>query len=395
MVESVNGSKWFEDYAEESQEGDEDADVINYDLSVTPNDFNVATLFSYIESGTIVIPGFQRHYVWDLKRASRLIESLIRGLPVPQIFLYEEGRNKLLVVDGQQRLKSIYYFIKQRFPRMEARAELRRIFAEQNSIPDDVLSNDKYFTSFRLRLPESLPDQPNELNRLTYNTLGEFKLQLDLRPLRNVVIRENSFASGQTAIYEIFNRLNSGGVNLRPQEIRLSLYHSDFYDMLMEVNADKKWREILNSPEPDLHQKDIEILLRIFAMLIDSGNYSPSMVKFLNQFSHKCKSQNQEKNQYLKELFQSFLDAARGLPKRTFLNDSNNRFNIALIEAVFAAACSKAFAEMRYLSGQLDPKELKVLKADKQFSEASSSATTQTSNVRTRLKLGRKHVTAL
>jgi uncharacterized protein with ParB-like and HNH nuclease domain len=55
--------------------------------------------------------------VWDLGRASKLIESLLLGLPVPQIFLYEAARNEFLVIDGQQRLMSIYYFIKQRFPK--------------------------------------------------------------------------------------------------------------------------------------------------------------------------------------------------------------------------------------------------------------------------------------
>ena len=109
--ESINSS-WYDDYGE----GEDDANVIDYDLSATPNDFNVSTLFNFVESGAIVIPGFQRHYVWDIKRASKLIESLILGLPVPQLFLYEEGRNRFLVIDGQQRLMSIYYFIKQRFP---------------------------------------------------------------------------------------------------------------------------------------------------------------------------------------------------------------------------------------------------------------------------------------
>ena len=67
----------------------------------SPNDFNVKTIVDFIDSGVVVIPGFQRNFVWDIKRASRLIESLIVGLPVPQIFLYEQGRDKYLVIDGQ------------------------------------------------------------------------------------------------------------------------------------------------------------------------------------------------------------------------------------------------------------------------------------------------------
>src|SRR5262249_38549581 len=63
-----------------------------YDITASPNDFNILTLYSFIESGAVKIPGFQRNFVWDLKRASKLIESVIIGLPVPQIFLYEEIR---------------------------------------------------------------------------------------------------------------------------------------------------------------------------------------------------------------------------------------------------------------------------------------------------------------
>ena len=74
----------------------EETSIISYDISVIPNDFNVMTINSLIESGVISMPAFQRNYVWDRKRASRFIESLILGLPVPQIFLYQMDRNKYL-----------------------------------------------------------------------------------------------------------------------------------------------------------------------------------------------------------------------------------------------------------------------------------------------------------
>lgn len=90
----------------------EDTSIISYDISVIPNDFNVMTINSLIESGIISMPAFQRNYVWDRKRASRFIESLILGLPVPQIFLYQMDRNKYSVIDGQQRLLTIYFFVK-------------------------------------------------------------------------------------------------------------------------------------------------------------------------------------------------------------------------------------------------------------------------------------------
>jgi hypothetical protein len=77
--------------------------------------------------------------------------------------------------------------------------------------------------------------------------------------------------------------------------------------MLYRANSKKEWRRILANQEPDLHMKDVEILLRGFAMLIDGENYAPSMVKFLNQFSRKCRTQTTEKIQVLSDLLDSFL----------------------------------------------------------------------------------------
>ena len=127
---------------------DDSYPIDQYDLVSTPNDFNTRTLVDFIDSGVVIILGFQRNFVWDIRRASRLIESIIVGLPVPQIFLYEQGRNEFLVIDGQQRLMSIYYFVKGRFPRREKRVDIRLMSEGQSTIGEDILANDKYFTDF-------------------------------------------------------------------------------------------------------------------------------------------------------------------------------------------------------------------------------------------------------
>ena len=98
-------------------EADPDLEIREYDIVASPNGFNVLSYFTFFASGAIKIPGFQRHYVWDIRKASRLIESILLGLPVPQVFLYEKARNEFLVIDGQQRLLTIYYFMKGRFPK--------------------------------------------------------------------------------------------------------------------------------------------------------------------------------------------------------------------------------------------------------------------------------------
>jgi uncharacterized protein with ParB-like and HNH nuclease domain len=271
------------------------------------HDFNVMTLNSFVESGAVRIPGFQRNFVWDIGGASKFIESLLLGLPVPQLFLYEQDRNRFLVIDGQQRLMSIYYFIKKRFPRKEKRVELRIIFDEHGGIPEEILHDDAFFQTFNLMLPEKIPNHENKFKGLNYSTLADYKTQFDLRPIRNIVIKQNSPSDDDSSMYEVFNRLNTGGINLRPQEIRTSMYHSRFYDMLYHINALSGWRTLTGSSEPDLHMKDIEILLRGFAMLVDGQNYTPSMVKFLNQFSKKCEVHSKEQNTYLSDLFSHLL----------------------------------------------------------------------------------------
>src|SRR5579883_944718 len=372
---------WFDDYADE----EDDLQIDEYDITSTPNDFNVLTLFNFIESGAVRIPGFQRNFVWDQVRSSKLIESLILGIPVPQLFLYEQSRNRFLVIDGQQRLMSIYYFMKRRFPKKEKRVELRTIFDREGKIPDHVLHDDVYFDDFKLKLSEKLPKQKNKFNGLNYSTLGEYKTQFDLRPIRNVIVKQNSPPDDDSSMYEVFNRLNTGGINLRPQEIRTSMYHSNFYDMLYRINTENGWRRFLRSAEPDLHMKDIEVLVRGFAMLINGANYTPSMVRFLNQFSRQAEKQTETQNKYLEELFGSFLDACADLPEDAFTNPKNNRFNIALFEAVFTATCGSAFKKRQNVIDKLSEKEIRKLETDQQFVGASLEGTTRTSNVALRL----------
>ena len=163
----------------------------------------------------------------------------------------------------------------------------------------------------------------------------------------------------------------------------------------MELNTLTTWRRILGTNNPDLHQKDVEILLRMFAMLLDDTEYSPSMMKFLNQFSKKCQSHAPEQNQYICDLFESFLKSASALPANAFLSKKTQRFSIALVEAVFTAAAACAFRERRLMTGQLSSREIDALARDEEFQNAATKASTTSANVAVRLGLGKKHISAL
>ena len=95
---------------------EEEEDVFRYSITSYGVDYTVDRIVDRLNKGAILIPEFQRKYVWSLKDASRFIESLILGLPVPGVFFSQEkGTNKMLVIDGQQRLKSLQFFYSKKF----------------------------------------------------------------------------------------------------------------------------------------------------------------------------------------------------------------------------------------------------------------------------------------
>jgi uncharacterized protein with ParB-like and HNH nuclease domain len=372
-------------YDIETYEQEEDTSIKEYDITSNPNDFNISTLFNLMDNNVIKIPPFQRNYVWDIKRASKLIESIILGLPIPQVFLYERGKNDFLVIDGQQRLLSVYFFIKQRFPTDEGRRSLREYLSGEDTINAAFISDDRYFDNFSLNLPPTIPAEKNKYDALKYETLGEHKRAFDyLRTIRSVVIKQNEPDDDDSSMYEVFNRLNTGGQNLKPQEIRLSLYYSAFYKMLFVINADTRWRKILDQPGQDINFKDIEILVRAFAMLFQHKKYKSPMTKFLNRFSKAGIKFDADLINYLKMLFISFLDSCAGFLHRDFYS-SNNKFNISLFEAIFVAACDSAFKEKKLVTGIIARESLEALKNDADFIAVSQSGIASTTSVTTRM----------
>ena len=372
--------KWYIDLCEEETQ----TVVKEYDITATPNDFNILTLFSLIDSGVIKMPPFQRNYVWDEKRASKLIESIILGLPIPQVFLYEQGKNSFYVIDGQQRLLSIYFFVKQRFPTKEGRLILRQYLTGDTKIDSSILSDDRYFHNFKLKLPGSVKGDENKFDKLKYETLGEYKNTFDiLRTIRSVVIKQNE-PEDDSSIYEIFNRLNTGGQNLSPQEIRMSMYYSPFYKKLIELNSNTTWRKILKQEQADVHFKDVEILLRAFAMLFEYETYSSPMGKFLNTFSKKANGFKTELIEYLEALFVSFLNSCEFLDENVFCT-KQGQFSISLFESIFVATCTTPFKKNELVNTKINNNSVIDLKKNSDFINSNQGSVASKTNVTTRI----------
>lgn len=249
----------------ESEVADHEASLRTFEILTYPADYTLEVLVDKWRKHQVVIPRFQRRFVWSQVQSSKLIESFLLGLPVPAIFLYSDPTtSELLVVDGQQRLKTIAYFFEGFFGDEEEgkRAVFRLTGLEEHS---------PYFGR-------------------TYNDLAEADpaafAKLNDSVLRSFVVKQLDPAD-DTSIYHIFERLNTGGTLLHPQEIRNCIHQGPFNDLLIELNDLPAWRSVYGRPRPDKRQRDVELILRFLGLLHESDGYDKPMKDFLNKFMRK------------------------------------------------------------------------------------------------------------
>jgi len=363
-------------------------DIVEYDITTSPRDLTPANIVDMIDSGIMEIPLFQRNFVWDIKKASKLVESLILGLPVPELFFYSEGDENTTykIIDGQQRLLTIYFFVKGRFPKNpDSRLSVRNSINSSSNF-DPLLADNNIFKDFVLQLNDDADKNKSRYHGKKFMTLdkdSQIKFRLR-RYLRTVVVRQNKPDDNSSSMFEIFNRLNTGGTPLNHQEIRASLYYCKFYEMLVDLNNDDSWRKLLGKPTQDLRSNDIELILRSIALLQDEKEYSPKMVSFLNNFSRKSKKFRVEHIEYLKQLFISFIDACSELGNRAFIR--NNRFSKTLFESVFVTVCRNSFATGSLVTGKINKASFNKLKNDNTFGSFLLSGSSSTDSIAERNK---------
>lgn len=242
---------------EDESENDTAATPDKHYITTYGADLTVENLCRMQESGEIIVPSFQRSFVWTLAQSSKFIESLLLDWPVPGIFLARDtGSDKLLVIDGQQRLKSLLFFRQGIFhPESDSR---RAIFA--------------------------LTGVSQEFNGATYADLWiTRKADFDNYLFHATFIGTPCPEKDDTSIYHIFERLNTGGDPLRPQEVRSALYHGKLMDTIREINQHPSWRQIYGPP--DLRQKDQELILRFLAFAFPDKEYQRPLKEYLNQFA--------------------------------------------------------------------------------------------------------------
>jgi len=245
---------------EEFVDDETETSTVEFNIVVTASDWTLELLASKFISGDIIIPDYQRKFVWDIRRASTLIESFAIGLPVPQVFFYENSEGQLEVIDGQQRITSIAYFFE-------------GYFGEQ-----DANGNRKVF---RLKGLE----QRKDLEGKTFEELDDrTKRKIKNASLRGVTVKQLTPDQEQPeSVYHIFERLNTGGQPLNAQEIRNAVYRGPILNQLENLNLEKNWRTIYGKPAPDPKQRDIELILRLFALFENIKGYTPPMKDFISR----------------------------------------------------------------------------------------------------------------
>lgn len=246
---------------------DEDAEVSlrQYQINSYPADFTLEVLVSKWKKGEIRKEGFQRKYVWPQLRASKLIESFLLGLPVPPVYLYEErGTANKLIVDGHQRLRSIVYFFSGWFGDPEE-------MSPEEIVPFNLVGLHEKSPYSNASYQDLEEKDPEALNRLKDSVLRSF-------------IMKQTDPDDDSSIFEIFSRFNTGGMPLMPQEIRNCVLTGPFNELLKALNQNDAWRKIVGVKKEDKRMRDMELILRFFALFENSATYIKPMKEFLNKF---------------------------------------------------------------------------------------------------------------
>lgn len=345
------------------EEAEEDAISISYDIATYPSDFTLSGIAKMWEDKDITIPDFQREFVWTIRQSSLLIDSFLTGLPVPPVFFYIDDDNINLVIDGQQRILSVVFFFEGYFGKESTQGK-RLVFRLTG------LGNESPYYNKR------------------YEDLEEVdQRKLKQAVLRAVNIRQLSPADEGTSAFHIFERLNTGGTPLRPQEIRNVVFRGKFNQLLKEANKDSSWRKIIGKPYLDKRQKDIEFLLRVFSLVGASENYEKPMKEFLN-IAMKRHSNGKSKK------VASFFDVFPRMTETVLAELGSKPFhlrgplNLSALDSVFSVIIenhekiNKQTLKERYIA----------LKADRDFKEYTSYNTTDSNTVQARIKVVNKYL---
>ncbi len=344
---------------------DEAREVIPFTYSITSYgaDYPVESLVRKVRNGDVLVPTFeheddladevdpfQREYVWTRSKADRFIESLLLGLPVPGIFLVKEADGRFLVLDGHQRLFTLRSFY------------------------DGVIAGREY----------QLTGVQERFEGRRYQDLDtEDRRRLDDSIVHATVTRQDQPDEDQSSIYIIFERLNTGGISLQPQEIRMALYHGDFARLLRQLNENENWRNLVGPRSKRL--KDVELILRFFALYYFHTSYAAPMKDFLNRYMATNRALGRQSDADITAVFE---DTARLI--RTGIGEDAFRptraVNAAAVDSIMVGIASNLLEGHDLDAIDLRARHAELL-ADDDYRSAITTGTSQEPKVRRRIEI--------
>lgn len=247
------------------------------------SDRSIQELYNrYVEGDLILQPDFQRYYVWDDKKASLLVESVLLEVPLPIFYLAEESKGKFTVIDGQQRLVSLFRFLS---PMKLGNQEIGLLKLRGL----EVLTN--YIGSY-------CKDLPSELRKkFTQATVRVIEIRAESHP---------------DVKFEIFERLNTGAVKLNDQELRNCVYRGRYNIFLKELSEDKDFLGLIGLKAPHPRMVERELLLRFLAFYQNTYlKYNPPMKQFLNKEMQKNKNIDQEEEKKIRAIFKNSVELSK------------------------------------------------------------------------------------
>ena len=277
----------------------DETEAFRYAITSYGADYTVDGIVQRIEKEKIFIPPFQRKYVWTEIQASRFIESLILGLPVPGVFFSkEEGTERLLIIDGQQRILSVANFYK-------------GVFGQKK---------------FRLKGVQA------DLEDKSYDDLNQAdKNRLDDSILHATIIKQDTPSDDDSSIYMVFERLNTGGTPLQSQEIRACVFYGDFNELLSELAENPFWRKIFG--DENKRMKEQELILRFFSLFYEHITYKNTLKSFINSFMKRNRDLKLYDKNILTDLFMNTIQFIHeNVGDKAFR--TGNRLNAAIFDAV-------------------------------------------------------------
>ena len=358
--------------------GEESAD----ELSIDPNtvgqaviwgtDWTTETINVQMIKGNIDLnPKFQRHDAWNNQEKSCLIESLMLGIPVPQIILAEnkEKRNSYIVLDGKQRLLSI-----------------RRFYAEENQDNTD----EKDFKPLKL---SGLTILKNLNGKVKSDVDSEYLTNLENQSIRTIIVKN---WPNEAFLYAIFLRLNTGSKKLSPQELRQALKPGEFLTFLDDKTAGSDiMHKMLGIRTADSRMRDIELALRYYAFKYYIELFDGNLKEFLDR---TCGNLNKlwKVNKSTYELDFSDLEESikfsyklmdNSSPFSRYNKDNSNRFNRSIYELFTYYFSSPIIREKVYAQRERFLERFISLNENQEFISAVSDTTKSPIKVVTRFSL--------